>query len=380
MAFDIKTDLRVQYEYPSGTWNSIQNFVHEVDIDRGIVVESGVFARPDVSTATVRLSKSALTDLLSYPLYKSNQNFRIQYLQSSTWVTIFIGLIQNVSMSYVTETKKLDITITANDLMKVLLNTRLTNYVVDGTTTARSFKNVMASLSSAVNAIDDRVSISQFLSGASGTTQSSNGWDEIIAGELLNQFLDAELGWCWSNRFTSVLQYATRSDINSLQGATWSSGNLTISNVHSTSSNHVCMDAMDLSYDSDSIVNKVKVTRSLTGVSVVSTNASSVSAYGPQAGDFEVEFDNTGLSGLGAWASTVSDAASPKSIKSISAPAIRRDGEISGIANVDICQNIQVEFAATGYTTLQEIYLITRIGHTITANHWEINLGLWKGI
>jgi len=380
MAFDIKTDLRVQYEYPSGTWNSIQNFVYEVDIDRGIVVESGVFARPDVSTATVRLSKSALTDLLSYPLYQSNQNFRIQYLQSSTWVTIFIGLIQNVSMRYVTETKKLDITITANDLMKVLLNTRLTNYVVDGTTTARSFKNVMASLSSAVNAIDSRVSISQFLSGASGTTQSSNGWDEIIAGELLNQFLDAELGWCWSNRFTSVLQYATRSDINSLQNETWSSGNLTISNVHSTSSNHVCMDAMDLSYDSDSIVNKVKVTRSLTGVSVVSTNTSSVSAYGPQAGDFEVEFDNTGLSGLGAWASTVSDAASPKSIKSISAPAIRRDGEISGIANVDICQNIQVEFAATGYTTLHEIYLITRIGHTISANHWEINLGLWKGI
>jgi len=140
------------------------------------------------------------------------------------------------------------------------------------------------------------------------------------------------------------------------------------------------MDAMELSYDSDAIVNKVKVTRTLTGTTVVSTNASSVSAYGPQAGDFEVEFDNTGLSELGAWASTVSDAASPKSIKSVSVPAIRRDGEISGVAKVDICQNIQIEFAATGYTTLQEIYLITRIGHTISANHWEINLGLWKGI
>lgn len=380
MAFDIKTDLRVQYEYPSGTWNSIQTDTYEVNIDRGITVESGVFARPDISTATVRLSKRSLSDLLTTPAYKSNQNFRIQYLQSSTWVTIFIGLIQNVSMTYVTETQKLDITITANDLMKVLLNTRLTNYIVTGTTTQKSFKNCMANLSSAVNAIDSRVSISQFLSGGSGTTQSDNGWDEIIAGELLNQFLDAELGWCWSNRYTSVLQYATRTDINGLQGATWSSGDLTISNVHSTSSDHVCMDAMDLSYDSDAIVNKVKVTRSLTGVSVVSTNASSVSNYGPQAGDFEVEFDNTGLSGLGAWASTVSDAASPKSIKSISAPAIRRDGDVSGIANVDICQNIQVEFAATGFTTLQELYLITRIGHTITADHWEINLGLWKGI
>jgi len=140
------------------------------------------------------------------------------------------------------------------------------------------------------------------------------------------------------------------------------------------------MDAIDLSYDSDSIVNKVKVTRELTGVSVVSTNSSSVTSYGPQAGDFVVEFDNTGISGLGAWASTVSDAASPKSIKSVSVPAIRRDGQISAVANVDICQNIQIEFAATGYTTLQELYLITRIGHNITADHWEMNLGLWKGI
>jgi len=380
MVFDIKTDLRVQFQNSSGTWVSIQSDTYEVDIDRGITVESGVFARPDVSSAIVRLSKSSLSDLLTTPAYKSNQNFRIQYYDSPDWVTIFNGIIQNVSMNYVTQTRKLDITITANDLMKVLLNTRLTNYVVTGTTNQKSFKNCMANLSSAVNAIDSRVSISQYLSGGSGTTQADNGWDEIIAGELLNQFLDAELGWCWSNRFSSILQYATRTDINSLQGEAWSSGSLTISNVHSNSSAHVCMDAMDLSYDSDAIVNKVKVTRELTGVSVVSTNSSSVTSYGPQAGDFVVEFDNTGISGLGAWASTVSDAASPKSIKFVSVPAIRRDGQISAVANVDICQNIQIEFAATGYTTLQELYLITRIGHNITADHWEMNLGLWKGI
>jgi hypothetical protein len=140
------------------------------------------------------------------------------------------------------------------------------------------------------------------------------------------------------------------------------------------------MDFIDLSYDSDAIVNKVKVTEGLTTVTSTATNSSSVTNYGQQAGDFEVTFDNTGLSTLNAWAVAVANAASPKSIKSVSVPVILDSGNPSLIANIDIANNIQVEFAAAGYTTLQELYLVTRIGHSITADHWEMTLGLWKGI
>jgi len=380
MTFDIKTDLRVQYEYPSGTWNSIQADTYAVDISRGVFVDSGIFARPDVGVATVTLSKKSLSDLLTTPAYKSNQNFRIQYYDGTTWNYLFYGLIQNVGIRYVPETKKLDITITANDFMKIILGTRLTNYSITGSSASRSFRNVMNALSTAVQAIDSRAFFQQLYANGSGTTQWATTWTDTTAGEILVQFLDAELGWLWSDKNSILGLYATRNDINYLQGLTWLSTDLTVSNVHSTSSNHVCMDSIDLSYDSDAIVNKVKVLEGFTGATSTATNSTSVTNYGEQSGDFEVTFDNTGVSTLNAWAVAVATAANPKSIKSVSVPVIRDQGNVSVIARVDIADTLQVEFAAAGYTTLQEIYLITRIGHTITADHWEMNIELWKGI
>jgi len=380
MTFDIKTDLRVQYEYPSGTWNSIQADTYAVDISRGIFVDSGVFARPDVGVATVTLSKKSLSDLLTTPAYKSNQNFRIQYFDGTIWNYLFYGLIQNVGIRYISETKKLDITITANDFMKIILGTRLNNYSITGSSAARSFRNVMNALSTAVQAIDSRAFFQQLYANGSGTTQWATTWTDTTAGEILVQFLDAELGWLWSDKNSVLGLYATRNDINYLQGLTWLSTDLTVSNVHSTSSNHVCMDSIDLSYDSDAIVNKVKVLEGFTGATSTATNSTSVTNYGEQSGDFEVTFDNTGVSTLNAWAVAVATAATPKSIKSVSVPVIRDQGDVSVIARVDIADTLQVEFAAAGYTTLQEIYLVSRIGHTITADHWEMNLELWKGI
>lgn len=381
MTFDIKTDLSIQYEYPSGTWNQIVADSYEVNIDRGINIEQGVFARPDVGTAVVSLMKSNLSDLLTAPAYKSNQNFRIQYKSNSgTWLNLFNGLIQNVSMQYISETKKLAIQITANDLMKVLLNTQLTSFSITGASSARSFRLAMANLSSAVAAVDSRASVSQWLSNGSSTTQWAWTWLDTPAGEIYNQFLDAELGWMWCTYDANQIRYATRSDINYLQSVSWVSTDLTISNVHSNANYHICMNSIDLSYDSDLLVNKVKVTEGATTATSTASNASSISTYGAQSGTFEVTYDNGGLSNLNAWAVAVANAANPKSVKSVTVPALRRDGTISNAVGPDIANYLQVEFAATGFTTLQEIYLISRIGHTISADHWEINFGLWRGI
>jgi hypothetical protein len=379
MVFDIKTDLRVQYK-KSGTWYSIQADTYSVEIDRGISIEQGVFARPDVGIATVRMSKKSLSDLMTSPDYKSNQPFRIQYYNGTTWLYLFYGLIQNVSITYVSETGKLDINITANDLMKLLLNTRLTNYIISGSEAARSFRNVTNALGSAVNAIDSRVSLSQVWGYSSATTQWAAGWDETTAGEILTQFLDAELGWCYAANDEDNIEYHTRNDIDYLRSTAWDGSSVIISNVHSDSYFHICMDAIEFSYDSDAIVNKVKVTEGLTALTSTVTNSSSITAYGEQSADFEVTFDNTGLSTLGTWASKVSQAANPKSIKSVSLPVIRRDGTPVIHANIEISFPVQIEFAATGYTPVQEIYLVSRITHTITADHWEMTLGLWKGI
>ena len=395
MPFDIKTQLRVRY-YASGSWVDIQADSFEIDIDRGIEVEQSIFARPSVGTATVRMMKSSLADFMNGPQYQSNMPFAIEYqLPSTSWVALFTGFIQNIEMNYVATAKaggkdpafptdpinrgKLQVTITANDYTRLALNTQISTFNITGTST-RSFISVMTQLATAITAIDSRYSQTQALSGGSSTYQHAFTYQDISSGELYAQFLDAELGWLWSNR-DGGMYFHTRADVNTIQGQTWNSSSTTVSNIHSTSANHVCMDNLQLAYDSDAISNVVAVTETFNQTKTTQTNASSVTAYGRQVGRFEVNFNPTSPSStLAQWASAVATAANPKSITQVSVPVILDSGEVSIIAQTEIGQGLQVEFGQTGFTTLQEIYMVSRLNHIITAEHWEMNIGLWRGI
>jgi hypothetical protein len=378
MPFNIKDDIRVSYQTDDETVVYIDCDVYEVIIDRGIDIEQGVFARPSVGTATVSLMKNSLSDLVIGPDYRSDMPFQIEYNDGS-WKSLFFGYIQNISMGYVATTKKLQVTITAYDQTRVALNTRLPSFEIVQSGTSSSFKTVMDNLEDAVRAVDSRTAWGQNGSGGSATMARAYLEANVISGDVLNMILDAELGWFWANP-NQVCYWKTRNDINAAQGTTWSSSNPTISNVHSSSANHYCMDSIDYSYDSDTITNVVKVTETGSGATATSNDSLSITKYGRQVADYEVNFWNTsGLTTLGQWASAVSGASNPRSAKSVTLPAVRRDGTLSTILDKDICYPMQVAFKA-GSTTLEEIYLISRIGHTISADHWEVNLGLWRGI
>jgi hypothetical protein len=379
MAWDIKTDLRIQYEKPSGTWNDILCDTFEVDIDRGVDVEQGVFAKPSVGVAQIKMMKSDLSDFLNGPDYASNQAIRIQFLKGGIWNFLFSGFIQNIEMSYIVEAGKLQVNLTCNDLGRIALNTQIATFNITGSAT-RSFINVMNQLETAINAIDPRYSQIQKLSGGSSTYQYANTYLDISSGELFSQFLDAELGWLWATS-GGFMSFYSRADVNTVQGYSWNPSDVIVSNVHTTSPNHVCMNYIGLSYNSDGIANQVRVTNAVTGTRTTATNSASVTDYGRQLADFEVNFDPSSPSTTYAqWASAVASAANPKSINSVSVPAVRRDGELSAILDIEVGDSLQVEFASAGLPTLQERYMITRMNHTIDANHWEINYGLWRGI
>jgi hypothetical protein len=380
MTFDIKTDIRIQYEKPSGTWNSMQCDTFEVDIDRGIDVEQATFARPAVGTATVKLMKSSLSDFLNGPEYQSNQRFRVQYKVGGIFSSIFEGFIQNIEMSYVVEAQKLQVNITANDMGRIALNTDIPLMIV-GSGSSRSFINVMNQLEALIKTTDSRYDAIQVLAGGSSTFQTASYvFEETNSGAIYEHLLDAELGWLYASR-DSGMRFLTRADVNTIQGYAFDPLNLTVSNVHSTSDLHVCMDNIELAYNSDNIANQVRVTNGVTGVKTTSTNSSSVTAYGRQLADFTVTFDGTSPSSTYAqWASAVATAANPKSVTSVSVPAIRRDGFPSEILEEEIGSSLQVEFASAGLPTLQERYMITRLNHVIDADHWELNIGLWRGI
>jgi hypothetical protein len=370
----------------------IQAEAFDIDIDRGIQIEEGVFARPKIGTATVRLQKKSLYDLLNPtgPAYKSNNLFRIQAeITSGGWLNLFSGVIQNFTVSYNQDAKKVDVTITANDYMKIGLGTNISSFSIGGGA-SRSYINVMNQLGTAINGIDSRFTLARAGTGASATYQRSQVLattdDPISSGEIFNQFLDAELGWMWTDRDNQT-KYLTRTDVTALQAATFSgTSGVIVSNIHSSSSNHVCMDFIDLTYRSDEIANQVRVENLLTGIKTTRTNSTSVTNFGRQLADFAVDFqptvtgDTAPPTTYGDWATEVSNAATPRRLAGVSVPMITDAGEISNIVTKDIGDYLKVEFAATGFSNLQEVSIITNLNHTITPEHWELNVGLWEGV
>jgi hypothetical protein len=200
------------------------------------------------------------------------------------------------------------------------------------------------------------------------------------SGEIFNQFLDGELGWLWSNR-DNAAKYMTRSDVDTLQALTYAGTSAhIISNVHSTATTHSCMNSINLTYKSDEIANVVRVENIVTGVKTTSTNTTSVTNFGRQLADFAVDFDPSGVTTYADWAAEVAAAATPRRLAGVSVSGIRDDGDLSVIVIHDIADPIKIEFASTGLTTLQEVGIVTSISHYITIDHWEMSLGLWRGI
>lgn len=153
-----------------------------------------------------------------------------------------------------------------------------------------------------------------------------------------------------------------------------------IEDLTTISSNHFCLDNINLRYDSDILINKCVVIDGTTGTKTVATNSASVTAYGEQSGTFTVDFDPAGLSTYAQWASEVANAATIKQVYGVTVPPVRDDGKVGDIANWGVGTTLQVEFAPEPLAPLQVVSIVSRINHIITPQHWEMNIGLWRGM
>jgi hypothetical protein len=230
--FDITKDLSIRYlNAGTGLYTEIVADSFEVEIDRGIEVENGVFAEGSIGTATVRLIKKNLSDFLNTPGYKASDPMDIRYrpfpdTNPLIYQQLFGGNIQNVSMNYINESKNLEITIVADDSMRIFQNKVIASHSVTGTVIQRSFRNCMINLATAAG-----FTLSPGGAGASGTTQRAFTWINTPAGEIVSKFLDAELGWLYSLK-NGTLSYLARTDVATAQAIAFTPGFPTISNVH----------------------------------------------------------------------------------------------------------------------------------------------------
>jgi hypothetical protein len=153
-----------------------------------------------------------------------------------------------------------------------------------------------------------------------------------------------------------------------------------LDNLTTISANHFCLDSLQLSYDSDNIVNRAVVIDSMTGARTVASNLSSINTNGVRADEFSVNLDPAGLSSYSALATRIANAATLKQIYGVVVPVVRDDGKVGNIANYEIGDTLQVEFAQDPLAPLRVVSIISRINHVITPTHWEMNIGLWRGM
>ena len=243
--FEIATDLSIRYfNQTLSAYVDIVADSFEIDIDRGVQVEQGVFASGAVGVATVKLVKKNLSDFLGTPGYKAGDLFDIRYKPTpdtapTTYNIIYSGYIQNVSMGYINESGTLEITIVANDVMRYYMNQVLPSFSITGTVVNRSFRNCMINLNSALSTASTFSPSGTILNpigaGASATTQLAFTWTNEPAGTILQRFLDAELGWAWGSKSSpNTVSYMARTDVDTKKAVTFTSGNPTASNVHFT--------------------------------------------------------------------------------------------------------------------------------------------------
>ena len=156
--------------------------------------------------------------------------------------------------------------------------------------------------------------------------------------------------------------------------------NAKLQNLTRISTNHYCLDGINLAYDSDLLVNKAVVTDPITLAETVATNAASVTANGEQSGTYTVDFDPAGASTYAQWATRVVNSATIKQIQGVTVPVVRDDGKAGTIADFEIGDTMQIEFAQDPLPALQSVSIISRLNHVITPDIWLMNIGLWRGI
>jgi hypothetical protein len=180
---------------------------------------------------------------------------------------------------------------------------------------------------------------------------------------------------------TSTVQMQVRNTKTSAATATLYADLAKIENLTDISTSHYCLDNITLRYDSDLLVNKVKVTETNAGTSATASNTTSIAANGEQSGSYSVTYDSPGSpTTLTQLAQRIANSGTIKQVASVSTPAVRDDGTLSFVLDYDIAYTIQVEFAQDPLPPLQVVSLISRIRHNITPEYWSMDINLWRGI
>lgn len=283
--------------------------------------------------------------------------------------TLFTGKIDSLAMSYDKEGWA-SVNVSLVDATQEALNYRIPEYVTDtGVNPYDLASNVIFAMTAPAGLVPnpfnnegETAHLGPYDTGASA---------EVIAGDLINQAIEAEQGWFWVA--TDNLEYVYLG-----RGFTGYTPVLTIGNNEPESDIYFPIREIDVDLSTTHIINAVNVTSSydpgLTQVS--SRNQDSIDLYGFQSQDYSPYlYDSAELT---SWAANLPLATVSRRVNSVTVSAITAANALNEVATLPLADSVTLDFSRSGFT-INGSYMIRRMTHTLTFEEWLTTFELWKG-
>ena len=391
--FDIAQDIKVEISIPTGsnavwnlskwddgsdwasassfTWTDIVATVSQAQVTIGSSVQDGFYTPAEPNTLTIQM-QSQVFDPSNNPKIRPNTPIRVTYRPlpdsfPAVYQTLFTGFIDTFEVSYDTFGNNL-IDIMATSSLKRLLAKNISSFVVSS---ALSDFDYFAQWATAVGATIGG-------SGTNGSRMAGETFEEVGAGELLDNLLQIENGLFYQDATSDELYLTGSLDMRTL-GAPIAS----FSNVHSAAADHYCISDIVVDYDMDTMFNTYVITTTDGGAGPgpgpgggdigTSINQDMVDLYGPIRCEKELHLRKTDIVN---WLALITPKDPGRKVQQVTTPSIKRDGKL---ANLFGPQNtIRVELVQPTFTIDEEIW-VTRVIHSIDPDNWFTTLELWKG-
>ncbi len=344
--------------------------IGSIEIDRGSSIDSGVFTRPEAGSCTMTLKTKEHDPFASAFIHLGSvMDVNMTVDEFGNKGTLFSGIVDSVDLSYNPDGST-SFSLTLTDNLKTLMNA-VTDQPFDletATGHAAPF-DAWESLEAVMLASDTGFSFVGF--DVSLTNIPNITADNLNIGETINQICDAELGFYYWEVTDAAFIALPRNFADNLTPS------YTISNIHSTDPDHLCMASINLGFAQDEIVNKVVASLSWDSTTtVIARNQDMIDLSGENA--TEVSLNLYAEADLQQWANDLTLRSPIREVRSVSGNAIDRTNKMTPFSRMDIATPVRIQFTRDD-VAIDRTYMVTRVNHTIDPDGWITSLELWRG-
>jgi hypothetical protein len=343
-------------------WQAAEAVVSQFDMSLGGSIDNNIFFQPEAASARLQLQSFDWDPNVNKNI-RTNTAIRLRLDDGVVNHTLFTGYIDTITVNYIPGGENL-ISITAFDLYKQIVNTRIASY---DTTDYPTYVTPLQAIERVLE--DTGYEISPTSVATEGKIPPVALVD-IVANSIINEALQVGLGVLWVDPETQSLIFRPRPTTATGTATTWIIGN------NHGDDYHLCLSDISVAADADTIFNSLKVTLQSDEETFISLqDIDSIELYGESSSD--VILNVTDTDDLTRWATAVFSQTPNKLVKEVETPAIDRLGNLTEASLFQPGTLVGVDFERE-QLHVQDFYTITKVSHEINVNGWYTTLELWK--